>query len=285
MGRSLSIVAAVLALLAGAARADERQVLDGLKFQTGNITLGDNLAHVALTDHFRFLSPADTETFLVKVWGNPPGAGAGTLGMVMPADVDLLGADGWAIVVTYDASGNVSDDDAATIDYDQLLKDMQRSTRDNNEERKKQGYEPIELVGWAKPPYYDKAAKKLYWAKRLKFGDSAQDTLNYEIRVLGRAGVLDLTVVADIDHLQMVDDRINEILTMVDFNPGNTYAEFKPGIDKAAEYGIAGLIAGGILAKAGFFKFLIGFAKPILIGVLALAAAAGGFLRRLFRRA
>ena len=56
-------------------------------------------------------------------------------------------------------------------------------------------------------------------------------------------------------QLAMIDGRIDEILGMVGFNPGSTYAEFSPGVDKAAEYGIAGLIAGGMLAKAGFFKF------------------------------
>src|SRR2546421_9236086 len=41
------------------------------------------------------------------------------------------------------------------------------------------------------------------------------------------------------------------------FNEGNRYAEFNPGMDQAAAYGIAGLIAGGLLTKAGFFKGLL----------------------------
>jgi uncharacterized membrane-anchored protein len=191
-----------------------------------------------------------------------------------------------AIIITYDDSGHVSDDDAAGINYDDLLKEMQQATRDNNEARKKDGYEPIELVGWAKPPYYDSAAKKLYWAKRLKFGTGtdADDTLNYSIRALGRTGVLELTVVASMQQLAVVDGRINEVLGMVAFNPGSTYAEFSPGVDKVAEYGIAGLIAGGILAKAGFFKFLIALWKPIAIGAVVLFGAVGGFIRRLAAR-
>jgi len=43
---------------------------------------------------------------------------------------------------------------------------------------------------------------------------------------------------------------------MVSFNPGDTYGEFDPKIDSTAGYTIAGLIAGGVLAKAGFFKAL-----------------------------
>jgi uncharacterized membrane-anchored protein len=222
------------------------------------------------------------------VWGNPPKSAEGTLGAIVPANVDLLGGEAWAIIITYDDSGHVGDDDAAGIDYDDLLQEMQQATRDGNEERKNAGYEPIELVGWAKPPHYDSQTKKLYWARRLKFGTDADETLNYSIRALGRKGVLELTAVAGMQQLAVIDGRIDEVLGMVAFNPGSTYAEFSPGADKAAEYGIAGLIAGGILAKAGFFKFLIaGLAalwKPIAVGGVVVFGAIGSFVKRLFGR-
>ncbi len=289
MNRLLALAAAaVLIVTPHWARADERQVLESLKFQSGTITLGSNLANLSLTPNFQYLSPADTKRFLVEVWRNPPEAAEGTLGAIVPAKVDLTGGEGWAIIISYDDSGHVSDDDAAGIDYDQLLKDMQQSTRDANEERKKEGYEPIELVGWAKPPYYDSQGKKLYWAKRLRFGTDAGETLNYSIRALGRSGVLELTVVASMEQLRVVNGRIKEVLGMVAFNPGSTYAEFNPGVDRVAEYGIAGLIAGGILAKAGFFKFLIAgliaLWKPIAVGAVIIFGAIGSFIRRLFGR-
>lgn len=291
MGRLLAVAAAAAVLIASyGARADQvetdaQQVLQSLKFQSGTIPLGSNLASLTLTPNFQYLGPADTKKFLVDVWRNPPDAADGTLGSIVPAKVDLGGSDGWAIIIKYDDSGHVSDDDAAGIDYDQLLKDMQQSMRDGNEERKKQGYEPIELVGWAEPPHYDSQAKKLYWAKRLRFGTETSETLNYSIRALGRKGVLELTVVASMEQLPLVDNRINEILSMVTFAPGSTYAEFSPGVDKATEYGIAGLIAGGILVKAGFFKFLLaGMAalwKPIAFGAAVIFGAIGKFFGRL----
>lgn len=289
MGRLLAVAAAAALLITSyGARADERHVLESLKFESGTITLGDNLANLALTPDFQYLSPAETKRFLVEVWHNPPQAAEGTLGAIVPSKVDLTTGEGWAIIITYDDSGHVSDDDAAGIDYDQLLKDMQQATRDGNEERKKQGYESIELVGWAKPPYYDSQTKKLYWAKRLRFGSDSEETLNYMIRALGRSGVLELTVVASMQQLTTVDGRINEVLGMVSFKPGSTYAEFSPGVDKVAEYGIAGLIAGGLLAKAGFFKLLIAGAaalwKPIAVGAVVIFGAVGKFFRRLSGR-
>jgi uncharacterized membrane-anchored protein len=47
------------------------------------------------------------------------------------------------------------------------------------------------------------------------------------------------------------------ILSAVNFNSGNRYADFNPASgDKVASYGIAALVAGGVAAKLGFFKGL-----------------------------
>ena len=78
-----------------------------------------------------------------------------------------------------------------------------------------------------------------------------------------------------------IEAKAPTILGMVDFTDGNRYADFKPGTDKVAAYGIAGLIAGGVLAKAGFFKlawvFAAKFIKLIVVGVVALVTGIGKF--------
>lgn len=154
------------------------------------------------------------------------------------------------------------------------LRTMQHATRDANPERAKAGYATVELVGWAEAPRYDSVAHKLYWAKDLKFTDDSAHTLNYNIRVLGRRGVLVLNAVAS----------MAKVIGFVEFNGGHRYADFIPGTDKVAEYGIAALIAGGLAAKAGLFKVLLGaliaLKKFIALGLVAAAA----FLRKLFGR-
>jgi uncharacterized membrane-anchored protein len=74
---------------------------------------------------------------------------------------------------------------------------------------------------------------------------------------------------------------------MTRFNQGNTYAEFNPSVDEAAAYGLAGLIAGGVLAKAGFFKGLLAIllASKKLVGaaVIGAIAAAWGAVKAAFR--
>ena len=58
-----------------------------------------------------------------------------------------------------------------------------------------------------RPPSYDAAAHKLYWAKELMFGTDMDHTLNYNIRVLGRRGVLVLNAVAEMKQLAVIRTR------------------------------------------------------------------------------
>jgi uncharacterized membrane-anchored protein len=253
-----------------------------LKYQHGTISLGNGIATLNVPDNFRYLDSDQADKILVEAWGNPPGHK--TLGMLFPADVSPLADDGWGVVITYSEEGYVKDDDAESIDYNEMITEMKKDDREENEERKKQGYQPVELVGWAAPPHYDKTTHKLYWARELRFGDAMQNTLNYDIRVLGRQGVLSFNAVASMQQLPMIQDRMQEVLGFAQFTAGNQYTDFNPSVDKIAAYGIGALIAGKIALKVGFFKLLLGgllaLKKFIIIGLAALAA----LLRKLFGR-
>ena len=252
-----------------------------LRYQTGRVTLRHGLATLNLPAEFRYLDPHETDLVL-RGWGNPPGSE--TLGMLVPAGVRVLSGEGWGVIISYTEDGYVKDDEASKIDYEDLLATMQRATRDANPERAKAGYPTAELVGWAEPPHYDSVSHKLYWAKDFKFSDDSGHTLNYNIRVLGRRGVLVLNAVASMDRLVAVKQDMGKVIGFVEFNEGHRYADFVPGSDKVAEYGIAALIAGGLAAKAGLFKVLLGaliaMKKLVIVGL----AAAAAFFRKLFRR-
>jgi uncharacterized membrane-anchored protein len=266
----------------------QADTLRTLNYRKGSITLADSLATINPRNNFAYLDNADTQKFLTKVWENPPGAGQDSLGMLLPSSINPLSAEAYAVVITYEATGYVSDEDAEKIDYKALLRDIQEGIREVSKQRVAQGYEPFELIGWAREPYYDKAAKKMYWAKKLRFGSGPSDTLNYEIRVLGRRGVLSLNVVAGMEAFPEIDQRSREILSMVSFNQGNLYSEFNPSIDQAAAYGLAGLVAGGILTKAGFFKgllvLLLASKKLVAAVVIGGFATLWGGIKAMFRR-
>lgn len=259
------------------------RVAKSLKYQQGEIDLGNGLAKLTVTKDFRYLGPDDTEKVLVQLWGNPPSKSK-SLGMLIPAGMTPLHSNCWAVTIDYSEDGFVKDGDASKIDYADLLKQMQKSIADHNEERRKQGYPAFTLVGWAATPRYDAAAHKLYWAKDLRVEGAEGDTLNYDIRMLGRKGVLELNAIADVSQFNEIDKQTPEILSMVDFKEGNRYADFDPKVDKVATYGIAALVAGGIAAKVGLFKLLwvgiLAAKKFIIIGIVAV----GAFIKRLFGR-
>lgn len=259
-----------------------QQFLSSLTFREGKVQLPGDIATLDLPPTFRYLDPADAGKLLSEGWGNPPGAK--TLGMIVPADVNLLSAAGWGVVVTYDKDGHVKDDDADKINYADLLKDIQEGMIENNKVRKEQGYAPMTLVGWAEQPSYDKSQHKLYWAKELQTEGDNENGLNYNIRVLGREGVLVLNAVSGMNQIAQVKTEMKKVTAFTDFTPGNRYTDFNAGTDKVAEYGIAALVAGGVAAKLGFFgkifALLLAFKKIILIGV----AAVGSWVYKLLGR-
>lgn len=246
-----------------------------LHYQTGRVTLPDGVGDITVPAGFRYLDAEQSARVLTKFWGNPDGE---SLGMLFPATKGPLDEGGWAFVVEYEKMGYVKDDDAADIDYDDLLKDMQSDTEESNAERAEAGYEPITLVGWAAKPYYDKSLNVLHWAKELKFGDATENTLNYNVRLLGRKGVLNLNAVGSVGQLAEVRTTIPAVIKSVSFSKGLQYADFDPKLDEVAAYGIGGLIAGKVLAKVGFFALILKFWKVLI----ALGAAAWTAVRRFF---
>lgn len=138
-----------------------------------------------------------------------------------------------------------------------MLEQLQQETVESNVWRAENGYESIELLGWAAQPHYDAQGKKLHWAKELRFGDSDINTLNYNIRVLGRKGVLVLNFIANMDQLPEIQENVPAVLAMTEFNGGSRYADFDPDIDQVAAYGIGALIAGKLAAKAGLFATIL----------------------------
>src|ERR1700677_2182078 len=204
------------------------QIDSSLQWQTGTIDIKNGLAKIVLTDKFRYLDHDNAEKVLHDLWGNPPDPDQ--LGMIFPANVDPLDRDGWGVIVRSEDNGYVKDDDAATIDYTKLLKNMQEETHNSNDERAKEGYPTMELVGWATPPRYDKATHKLYWAKELSVQGDETHTLNYDVRILGRHGVLVLQALAGMNQYAQIDSAMPDVISMVDYKAGNTYADFDPKI-------------------------------------------------------
>lgn len=267
-----------------APRQTAEEFVATLGARSGTIVIHNGLATLQVPETFRYIGPESARRLLTEAWGNPPEASEGVLGMLYPADVGPLDSASWGVIISYDQDGYVDDAGAEAIDYAKLLRQMQEAATSEDEARRKQGYATVRLVGWAAPPRYSRETHKLYWAKELAFSDETAHTLNYNVRVLGRRGVLVLNAVAAMSALPHIARSMQSVLGFVNFNEGHRYEDFVAGTDKKAAYGVAGLIAGAVAVKTGFFKLIwlgvLAFKKLILAGI----AAAGVALRRLFGR-
>ena len=242
-------------------------------YQQGHVVLPGGVGELTVPKGFRYLDSAQAALVMHKLWHNPPQE---SLGMLFPENRGPVSDNNWAYLIQFDPMGHVKDDDADDIKYDELLEEMQQDTEDGNAGRLEEGYEAVHLLGWGAPPFYDKNQHTLHWAKLLRFGNGLEETLNYNVRILGRKGVLVFNAIAVPAQLPEIKASIPGLLANVSFVKGQQYNDFSAGIDEVAAYGIGGLVAGKVLAKVGFFAIILKFWK---VAILALGGAWAGLKR------
>jgi uncharacterized membrane-anchored protein len=255
--------------------------------QTGDVRIPEAKAVMHLGENYYFLPAADAKRVLVEGWHNPPETANGVLGMVLAKDTTIFD-NVWGAVITYEDTGHVADTDAQSQEYGTVLKGMQDGTEEQNSERKQAGYPAMHLVGWAQPPSYNAANHSLIWARELALEGDAVNGLNYDVRMLGRSGVLSLNMLASMKDIGDVRSAAQSFGRSVSFEPGAGYTDFNASTDKSAEYGLAGLVAGGVALgvakKVGLIAIILKFGKVILLGLAAFGAAAWGAIRKMVGR-
>jgi len=268
-------------------RAATEKLLKELNRQTGTIPIAAAKADLNLGDRYYFVGPEQSRIILVDIWRNPPAAANGVLGMVFPKGKSFAD-DTWSAVITYEDTGYVSDDDAKTIDYNAMLAEMRQSDEAQAPDTRAQGYPAGILQRWAQSPTYDAGKHSLVWARDIKFDDTPEDTLNYDIRLLGREGVLSMNILASMSQLDEVREAAKTFASVGTFKSGARYVDYNAATDRKAEYGLAGLVAAGgaaaVAKKVGLLAVLAKFGKFILIGLVAAFAAFRNFFARLFGR-
>jgi uncharacterized membrane-anchored protein len=260
----------ILAAVRSEAQDQLRKQLDALPWQVAPAvgSIG-TLARISLTKDLRFLDASNSSKF-IELMGNP--ARANSYVLAPRSSID------WFAVFSFDSTGYIRDDEK--LNPDDLLRTLKEQNAKGIEERKRLNLPILRLTGWAVEPHYDLETRRLEWGTRLAT-DNGGETVNYAIRILGRSGVMTVILVSDVQSLSTDIQSLRVALRGFDFVPGERYAEFKPG-DRAAEYGLAGLIIGGaavVAAKSG-----AGFFKIIGVAVLAGLVAVGAFFRNLFKK-
>jgi uncharacterized membrane-anchored protein len=241
------------------------------KLGTPGAPIGSDLAEIDLSDGQIFLDQAGTRAFL-ELTQNP------TSGAEMAVVASAADDQQWFLVFEWSEIGYVKDDEKDQLDAPAMLEAIREATAAGNEERTKRGWPTMEIVGWQEEPHYDASTNHLTWA--IVGASGGHQTINRMIKLLGRKGVMTVTLVAAPDEIATASARVDELLGGYRFRPGNTYAEYLPGKDSVAEMGLKGLILGGAgaaLIKSG----LLGkFWKVIVAGVVGLGAG----ISRLFGR-
>jgi uncharacterized membrane-anchored protein len=248
-------------------------------------------------------------------WQDGPGTGRlGTVAEVkIPAGYRFTGQDGarkWAelnqnipsnadmgvlipkgrgqgyVVFEYQDSGHVKDDEKSDLDAAAIFESLREGNDQGNVARRQRGWPALELVGWQVPPSYDDATHHLVWALRVR--SEGGENINYNTKFLGRTGVMSAVLVVDPEKFDAALAPTKQLLTGFQFTNGSKYAEWKPG-EKLAEYGLTGLITGGLVvaaAKTGLLAklgvLIAKFAKVIIIGIVALGAGIAKFFRSIF---
>lgn len=224
------------------------KVLDGVRYREGVQELPGGIAELHLPEGFRYLDPEDSRKVVVDLWGNPPGGATDLLGMILPAGEHLASSNSWVVVLSYEETGHVADQDAGEIDYADVLKQLKFDSHQSSAARRAAGFETMELTGWAVDPRYDARQKVLVWAKRFKIDAHPEETLNYDVRILGRLGVLSLNAISGMNRVDDIEAASPAIVSMLRFNEGHRYSEFDPATDKTAGFSLAGLVLGGAAA-------------------------------------
>lgn len=285
MRRSLRLVVLCTALLPFCAFAQEEAGVEtteaaageepvaedespGLPWQHGPLVapIGAKLAEIELPAGYVFLDREGT-LGLLRMTGNLTGDSE------MAAFAKEDEASGWFVIFEWDESGWVDDSDRDELDGDALLASLKENDEAANAERERLGLPQLELLGWHEAPHYDAKTQNLTWATKLRSEDGV--TVNRLIKLLGRRGVMSATLVASPEELAAAQVEVDQLLAGYRFQKGNSYAEYIPGSDKAAGYGLGALVVGGVLAKSGILAKLWKF---IVVG----AIAAAGAVKRLF---
>lgn len=246
-----------------------------LHYKTGKITLTSGNGVLTVPNGFKFLEAKEAQYVLSELWGNPKDETL--LGVLVPAKLGVTSDNSWLFTVNFDPMGYVDDSDANDIKYDDLLNQMKEDVKAESTQRKQDGFDEVSLIGWASAPYYDQNKKILHWAKEIHFGSQQGNTLNYDLRILGRKGVYILSAVGSMQQLPEIKSQINSVVSSIQFEKGHTYFDFDADTDSVAAWTLGGLVAGKVLAKVGFFAIIAKFGKFILLGIIAAFAAVKKF--------
>lgn len=202
------------------------------------------------------------------------------IGSVLPKDE----AKQWLLYMEYEETGHISDDEQNDIDAGELLQSYKDGTEEANEQREPE--DQFHVIGWNVEPTYDASTHELEYSMLLETAQK-EKFLNYKLQVLTRTGFVSFILVTDQEHLAKDKETLRaSILKNFTVKEGHRYNDFDEKTDEVAEYGLTGLILGGLglaaAKKLGFLALILAFAKKGWVLIVVLLGALAKYGKRLF---
>lgn len=265
---------------AAAGAEPKRLTIPGVKLTYGPATVQlGKVAEVKVPEGFSFVGPDSLDKFFELTHNMRSGKETGV--MIAPW--------GWLLFFDYDDVGYIKDDQKKDLDAAKLYQSLEEGQKQENEVRKQKGWDEFKLQGWQTEPHYDEKTHNLKWAFRISTSRDQYKSVgvNESIRLLGRGGVMNVTLVGDLAEFSENEAEADKVLTEFRYLPGSSYAEFRSG-DKIAKIGLAALVVGGagvVAAKTGLLAklgvLLAKGGKLIVAAVIALGAAIAKLWKRI----
>jgi uncharacterized membrane-anchored protein len=235
-----------------------------MEIHRGVLSIPGDAYSLELGEDFYALTGADAAFVNQALWQNLP----------IPEIEALLFQTGttpidesWAVMVTSNAFGHISDAEAATMDYQAIVNDRMAMEPDFNRQRRDAGLPELTTIGLAGTPGYDAATHALTFSVLIRSSGYDGEILNADAWVLSRHGFVQMTVLGDAGHADAVDKAMPRLVSLVRLNEGNRYEDFVAGVDTIAEGGLSALLGGGA-TQAGLIVVAIALLKKF--GVLLL---------------
>lgn len=229
------------------------------------VQVGDKFASIDLDPKLVYLNAEDTVKVQSELGNFKTGKEIGSIYSANPNER-------WFVVLEYDEVGHISDEEKNDIDADAILQSYKDGTEQNNKDR--QPEEQLHVVGWDVKPFYEETTHKLQWSMLAE--DAKKNPLiNYNVQILTREGFVSFTLVSDPSRLAQDKKTLNDlIVSKFKVNEGNRYEDFNEETDKVAEYGLTGLVLGGlglaaVAKKAGLFALILVFLKKGWVLIVA----------------
>jgi uncharacterized membrane-anchored protein len=154
----------------------------------------------------------------------------------------------WLAVIEFNQIGHVSDaKNNSEMNSTALLKAIKGRTEAQNNDPMNMGSLTTASVDWESQPVYDEKDHSLEWAVRAE--TQSGKVVNHSVVLLGRQGVLDVTMVKAYQGLPDLVP-LKQLVKNISFKRGQAYADYQKG-DKTAVVSLANLVVNDEAPAAG----------------------------------